>query len=145
MESFKDCCWLSPSPHFTNKQSVRSLFLWKKVHITPEGYSSKQGKEASPHSQACRALPSLSLLPSLQPQEYRLETVLAILGGRSRRRGAVSNNPPAPLQWWKRKAPVQTCTPPSPFRHAPQVPLGSQVSAPCLNLCFCTVFLPALF
>lgn len=131
-----------PSPPFTNKQSVRSLFIWKKVHITPEGYSSKQGKETSPCSQACWALPFLSLLSLLQPHEYCLEMVLAIPGGRRRSR-AMSHNPPVPLQQWKCKGPAQSCTPSSPFRDAPQVPLGSEVSAPCLNLCFCTVFWPA--
>lgn len=92
---FEGCCWLSPSPRFANKQSVRSLYIWKKVHITPEGYSSKQGKEMSPCSQACGALPSLSLLSLLQPHKYCLEMVLAILRERSRRCGAVSNNPPS--------------------------------------------------
>lgn len=54
-KSFEGCCWWSPSSPFANKQPYCSLFIWKKVHITPEGYPSIQGKETPPHSQACEA------------------------------------------------------------------------------------------
>lgn len=124
------------------KQTVRLQFIhMEESSHHPRGLFQQAGKGNVSSFPDLWALPSLSLLSFLQPHKYCLEMVLTVLGGRGRS-GAVSNEPPAPLQQWKCKAPVQTCTLSFPFRQAPQVPLGLEVSDPCLNLCSCTVYLP---
>lgn len=142
-KTFKGCCWLSPSPSFA-RQSICSLIVWKKVHVTPKGYSSKQRKELSPCSQTCLALPSLFLLSLLQPHYATWKWCWLSLDEGAEDK-AVSNNQPAPLPWRKCKAPVQTCSLFSLFRHAPQVLLGLKGSSPCLSLCSCSGFLPAFW